>query len=196
MSKKLTIFLLFFIFSSPGYSYFQSILPYKESKNNLQDQEIEYSVYGDGSGLIYSQIFKKLDYQVNLKSFQGLHRILSEIKVQTKLKRIVYFGNLSEALEKKLDPQDIKSFLKNYHDLFHSFKATNHKYSPFISSFFFKAYKSKIKLEDGRYFESTDLKEEYKEDGTTVWFTYRPLRRMSMCSKANPIAITLITIAI
>lgn len=47
-----------------------------------------------------------------------------------------------------------------------------------------------IKLEDGRYFESTDLKEEFKKDGMTVWFTYNPLRRMSICSKANPIAIT------
>lgn len=46
-----------------------------------------------------------------------------------------------------------------------------------------------IKLEDGRYFESTDLKEEYMKDGMTVWFTYGPLRRMNKCKKANPVSI-------
>ncbi len=46
-----------------------------------------------------------------------------------------------------------------------------------------------IKLEDGRFFESTDLKEEYMKDGMTVWFTYGGLRRMNKCNKANPIAI-------
>lgn len=46
-----------------------------------------------------------------------------------------------------------------------------------------------IKLEDGRYFESTDLKETFMKDGVTVWFTYRPLRRMNKCEKANPVAI-------
>lgn len=46
-----------------------------------------------------------------------------------------------------------------------------------------------IKLEDGRYFESSDLKDEYKEDGMNVWFSFRPLRRMSMCNKANPVSI-------
>lgn len=47
-----------------------------------------------------------------------------------------------------------------------------------------------IKLEDGRYFESSDLKDEFMKDSMTVWFSYRPLRRMSMCNKANPVAIT------
>lgn len=47
-----------------------------------------------------------------------------------------------------------------------------------------------IKLEDGRYFESSDLNKEYMKDGMAVWFTFNPLRRMSRCKKANPVAIT------
>ena len=46
-----------------------------------------------------------------------------------------------------------------------------------------------IKLEDGRFFESTDLKEEFMKDGMTVWFTFAPLRRMNKCQKANPVGI-------
>lgn len=46
-----------------------------------------------------------------------------------------------------------------------------------------------IKLEDGRYFESTDLKDEFKKDAMAVWFTFRPLRRMNTCLKANPVGI-------
>ena len=47
-----------------------------------------------------------------------------------------------------------------------------------------------IKLEDGRYFESTDLKDEFKKDAMQVWFTFRPLRRMNTCQKANPVGIS------
>lgn len=47
-----------------------------------------------------------------------------------------------------------------------------------------------IKLEDGRYFESTDLTQEFMKDGMTVWFTFNPLRRMSKCNKANPVTLT------
>ncbi len=46
-----------------------------------------------------------------------------------------------------------------------------------------------IKLEDGRFFESTDLKQEFMVDGKTVWFTYGALRRMNKCDKASPISI-------
>ncbi len=148
MSKKLSILTFFIIFSSSGYSYFQSLLPYEAVKNSSQDQLIEYSVYGDGSGLNYSQIFDKLGYSINLKSFQGLHRILNDIEVQSKLKRIIYFGNLSEGLEQKLHPNDTFSFLKNYDDLFHSFKSTIHKHLPILSGLFFKSYKSKIQLKE------------------------------------------------
>ncbi|MFT6049460.1 hypothetical protein [Patiriisocius sp. Uisw_047] len=46
-----------------------------------------------------------------------------------------------------------------------------------------------IKLEDGRFFESLDLKEDFMKDGMIVWFTYGPLRRMNKCTKANPVGI-------
>lgn len=46
-----------------------------------------------------------------------------------------------------------------------------------------------IKLEDGRFFESMDLKEEYMVDGMKVWFSYAPQRRMNTCQKANPVGI-------
>ncbi|EDM44327.1 glycyl-tRNA synthetase [unidentified eubacterium SCB49] len=46
-----------------------------------------------------------------------------------------------------------------------------------------------IKLDDGRFFESTDLKEDFKKDGKIVWFTYGPLRRMNKCEKASPVSI-------
>ena len=46
-----------------------------------------------------------------------------------------------------------------------------------------------IKLEDGRFFESTDLSKDFMKDGKTVWFTYAPLRRMNKCDKANPVSI-------
>ncbi len=148
MSKKLFLIIFLITFSSSGYSYFQSLLPYEIPKSSAQDQEIEYSVYGDASGLNYSGIFEKLGYTVNLTSFQGLHRIINEMEIQSKLKRVIYFGNLSEAIEQKLHPSDTLSFLKNYHDLFHSFKSKIHKFSPFVASFLFKSYKSKIELKE------------------------------------------------
>lgn len=46
-----------------------------------------------------------------------------------------------------------------------------------------------IKVADGRYFESTDIPENFSTDGMKIWFTYTGLRRMSRCQKANPIAI-------
>ena len=47
-----------------------------------------------------------------------------------------------------------------------------------------------IKLEDGRMFESTDLKEEFKKADMEVWFKFQPLRRMNKCKKANPVGIS------
>ena len=47
-----------------------------------------------------------------------------------------------------------------------------------------------IKLEDGRYFESTSIDPKFLENGTKVWFKFRGLRRVSQCPKANPVEIT------
>jgi len=50
-----------------------------------------------------------------------------------------------------------------------------------------------IKLEDGRHFESISMQDEFKENGAKVFFKFIPQRRMSRCTKANPIAITEMT---
>jgi len=195
MSKKLAFIIFFITFSSSGYSYFQSLLPYKLAQSNSEDKKIEYGVYGDASGLKYSKIFEKLGYTVNLKSFQGLHRILSEIQAQSKLKRIIYFGNLSEALEKKLDPSDTSSFLHNYHDLFHSYKSKLHRYLPFLANFFFKTYKSRIHLADHLsiqpYKVSKSLYPKYREAMLKVYSL--ELKQLISLAKDKNIELVFIT---
>lgn len=47
-----------------------------------------------------------------------------------------------------------------------------------------------IKLGDGRIFETTNLKTEFKKDGNTVNFKYRGLRKLSKCKGATPVEIT------
>lgn len=52
-----------------------------------------------------------------------------------------------------------------------------------------------IKLENGIYYESLIMKDEYKKDKLEVFFKFRPLRRMSKCNKANPVEIVEMRIA-
>lgn len=47
-----------------------------------------------------------------------------------------------------------------------------------------------ITLKDGRIFETTEMSKEFKKNGTSVYFKFRGLRRMSLCPGANPIEIT------
>jgi hypothetical protein len=42
---------------------------------------------------------------------------------------------------------------------------------------------------DSYYFDPINLKEPYKKNGLEVFFTYRGLRMMNRCVKANPIEV-------
>jgi len=52
-----------------------------------------------------------------------------------------------------------------------------------------------IKLDNGIYYESLIMKDEFKKDNLEVFFKFRPLRRMSKCTKANPVEIVEMRIA-
>jgi hypothetical protein len=46
-----------------------------------------------------------------------------------------------------------------------------------------------IQLDNGIYYESLTMKDEFKKDNKEVFFKFRPLRRMSKCTKASPVEI-------
>lgn len=41
----------------------------------------------------------------------------------------------------------------------------------------------------GSLFDPINLENTFKQDGAKIWFTFRPLRMMNRCDKANPIEI-------
>lgn len=46
-----------------------------------------------------------------------------------------------------------------------------------------------IAVDTGATFDPINLADEYKEDGITVWFTFRGLRMANRCLSANPVEI-------
>ena len=46
-----------------------------------------------------------------------------------------------------------------------------------------------ISADNGATYDPINLEDEYKSDGMKVWFTFRGLRMMNRCAKANPIDI-------
>lgn len=38
-------------------------------------------------------------------------------------------------------------------------------------------------------FDPINIEDSYKKDGMKVWFSYRPLRMMNRCTKANPVEL-------
>lgn len=42
---------------------------------------------------------------------------------------------------------------------------------------------------DGNLFDPINLGESFKKDGAKIWFTFRGLRMMNRCDKANPVSI-------
>ncbi len=101
---------------------------------------------GDNTHSKFNKILEDIPISILKSKFNTIARINKNLKANPSVEKLIYFGNMRERIEEKIDKGSVSTFLENYNLAYNSFRKYILKFVPSLSRYFFKSYKEKITL--------------------------------------------------